>query len=627
MDNTPTDTVNNNDIIPESTATPNTTTTENNVNNSNLATEPKVTIVPDDESILKFVDTNLKCEKESLDYRNILFRVKTCFDRYIKKDHLDIVSPLHSNGVCPRCIFRFMSIREFALYQEEYLHLIHLIHFMIHYQKHQPSASSTSSTATNQDKMDTESVEGENKEEKQESSTTTAAAAAVAAPIEIPPYDPNSVELKNSICVCCLGILQDTNNKDLFLEEFVDKMKNCGYQFRDYSLALSLPTSTLVRDHAIFFYLRENYPTIYPNKTNFYEKVVEVKEGVKWVLGPIIGRRCNFQFKPSSDFRANMNYIHEESKDDHLFLFDVQGKSRKKQRVSTKRNKSSSQDSTSTVTEILDHISMKDFIANGNVPPKAVSTKYRYQLTFEHAPVYLSGKYNKYVRDLPQSPWQFDDNVNIKLSVEELITKDLKELFKCDQVTFSSSGREDVDVRMLGNGRPFFIELVNPHKIFFNKPDFEKLEESINVNTSIKVSNLQIITKKETNIIKDSGGTKQKDYRCIVWCSKPLQPSDLDILNSKTNIAISQQTPVRVLHRRSLMVRDKKVEKLKATYISPHFFTLDIINAQAGTYIKEFVHGDLGRTTPNIGLFFGCDTDILQLDVLNVDLDFPKPRK
>ena len=36
----------------------------------------------------------------------------------------------------------------------------------------------------------------------------------------------------------------------------------------------------------------------------------------------------------------------------------------------------------------------------------------------------------------------------------------------------------------------------------------------------------------------------------------------------------------------------------------------------AGTYVKEFVHSDLGRTTPNIGSLLNTKSDILQLDVL-----------
>jgi tRNA pseudouridine synthase 10 len=45
---------------------------------------------------------------------------------------------------------------------------------------------------------------------------------------------------------------------------------------------------------------------------------------------------------------------------------------------------------------------------------------------------------------------------------------------------------------------------------------------------------------------------------------------------------------------------------------------------QAGTYIKEFVHGDGGRTTPNLGSLLSCDgpAEIIFLDVLEVHMDF-----
>ena len=46
--------------------------------------------------------------------------------------------------------------------------------------------------------------------------------------------------------------------------------------------------------------------------------------------------------------------------------------------------------------------------------------------------------------------------------------------------------------------------------------------------------------------------------------------------------------------------------------------------ASAGTYIKEFVHGDLGRTVPNVGQILGTEADILQLDVTNVFQDMKK---
>ena len=48
------------------------------------------------------------------------------------------------------------------------------------------------------------------------------------------------------------------------------------------------------------------------------------------------------------------------------------------------------------------------------------------------------------------------------------------------------------------------------------------------------------------------------------------------------------------------MIRDKIIHKLKMHLVSRHSAILEVW-ASAGTYIKEFVHGDLGRTTPKVG--------------------------
>lgn len=44
----------------------------------------------------------------------------------------------------------------------------------------------------------------------------------------------------------------------------------------------------------------------------------------------------------------------------------------------------------------------------------------------------------------------------------------------------------------------------------------------------------------------------------------------------------------------------------------------------AGTYVKEFVHGDFGRTKPSVGDIINAEVDILALDVLAINLDWPK---
>lgn len=55
----------------------------------------------------------------------------------------------------------------------------------------------------------------------------------------------------------------------------------------------------------------------------------------------------------------------------------------------------------------------------------------------------------------------------------------------------------------------------------------------------------------------------------------------------------------------------------------PKVVVLDIVT-QAGTYVKELVHGEFGRTEPSITSLIGTEIDIAALDVMGIDLDFPK---
>lgn len=48
------------------------------------------------------------------------------------------------------------------------------------------------------------------------------------------------------------------------------------------------------------------------------------------------------------------------------------------------------------------------------------------------------------------------------------------------------------------------------------------------------------------------------------------------------------------------------------------------MQTQAGTYVKEFIHGDFGRTSPCLSSLVGADVDIFRLDVIDIDLDWPK---
>ena len=194
---------------------------------------------------------------------------------------------------------------------------------------------------------------------------------------------------------------------------------------------------------------------------------------------------------------------------------------------------------------------------------------------------------------------------------------------------FIASGREDVDVQMLGRGRPFALEIGNPDIVEPSATLLRKIEAQV-VNLSggkVTVTDLQLVKKKDvTENLKDEEKEKRKKYRALCCCSRPLSAPDMhDISHKFETTTLQQKTPIRVLHRRSLATRPRTIFQLQLLPVlsSKHLFTLVVV-AESGTYIKEFVHSDFGRTCPSLSDVIGdCSTDILSLDVEEVFVEWP----
>lgn len=210
-------------------------------------------------------------------------------------------------------------------------------------------------------------------------------------------------------------------------------------------------------------------------------------------------------------------------------------------------------------------------------------------------------------------------------SVEELIAEPVLSAFRASGFNFSSSGREDVDVRTLGNGRPFAMELLNPHKSWFSRVSMKQLQETINNSSDkIRVRDLQIVSREAMSRMKEGEEDKTKSYTALVWTQKPIEKEDIHFLDDIKEMTLDQKTPLRVLHRRALAVRPRVIHSMTTRFVDQHHFYLGL-KTQAGTYIKEFVHGDFGRTKPNMCVLLKTETDILELDVESVDVDWPPP--
>ena len=241
--------------------------------------------------------------------------------------------------------------------------------------------------------------------------------------------------------------------------------------------------------------------------------------------------------------------------------------------------------------------------------------------------LYIYGRYKKYKRDMPQTRWfckicwgkgckrcNYTGKLYAK-SVEELVAKKFLEETKGDNESFHGCGREDVDVRMLGNGRPFVLEIKNPK---VRKVDLTKLEVDINAinRDDVEISNLRFADKSE--IIRLKGAGLKKIYRIVFRGEKPINKEKLiNAAQSLRGQIIGQFTPSRVAHRRANMIRKKHIYNCDIESIDGAIAILTL-ETESWTYIKELISGDKGRTKPSISEMIGISCEVTELDVIEI---------
>lgn len=239
-------------------------------------------------------------------------------------------------------------------------------------------------------------------------------------------------------------------------------------------------------------------------------------------------------------------------------------------------------------------------------------------------PMMLSGNYIKRSRNISQSPFHVEGGKKRigSTSVQEIIGAATEKHFyephaKHGEMIFASAGREDVDVRCLGRGRRFMITISEPTRNT-DRPQpefFSGLQDEIRVasDDQLRIVNLRIATGEDKKYIQEGAELRRKLYACVIESASPVD--SLGAIHDVRHLVIHQKTPVRVAHRRAMMTRERIVHHTQACYISPTIFVL-FVDAGAGFYIKEFVHGDIGRTSPSVSDLLGVQCRLVTLDFM-----------
>jgi tRNA pseudouridine synthase 10 len=244
--------------------------------------------------------------------------------------------------------------------------------------------------------------------------------------------------------------------------------------------------------------------------------------------------------------------------------------------------------------------------------------------------LFLEGRYRKLVRDLPQTVFFCPECKGhprrrrhcarcegfgklTRDSVQELVGWVVGAAFKTRKNKFHGAGREDLDVRMLGQGRPFVVEVIDPKVL---DVDLAAVETEINRRNEgrLEIQNLHWADRSRVRVLKEE--PHAKEYRATVELAHPVPEERWRALAGK-RLSVTQQTPSRVAHRRADKERVRWIEFVELEPQGERCLSVRM-RTEHGTYVKEAVHGEGGATRPSLAELLGVPCACLELDVLDI---------
>jgi tRNA pseudouridine synthase 10 len=254
-------------------------------------------------------------------------------------------------------------------------------------------------------------------------------------------------------------------------------------------------------------------------------------------------------------------------------------------------------------------------------------------------PAFVYGRYRKLDRGIPQTEWPCREcggggtqmaadggsepcehcggsGYLYDESVEELTTPVVREAMDGSEAIFHGAGREDVDARMQGTGRPFVIEVKHPKR---RAVDTEVLEADINefADGTVEVKGLRRATHEMVERVKELDA--HKTYSMTVeFADRVDDDAFADALAALDGVTVEQHTPHRVDHRRASRTRERTVYDIEGDLDDARHATVTLRGA-GGLYVKELMSSDNGRTEPSLAGLLGVESEVTALDVVAVE--------
>ena len=157
------------------------------------------------------------------------------------------------------------------------------------------------------------------------------------------------------------------------------------------------------------------------------------------------------------------------------------------------------------------------------------------------------------------------------------------------------------------------FEVVDPAE---NDVDLVALAERICAEEGDRVRVAPFVVVARARVAELKEAKHRKRYRAEVALETQVDDGPLAGLAGR-ELEIIQRTPRRVVKRRADLERRRQVTIVRVDRIGPDRVELELECAH-GTYVKEWISGDEGRSTPSFAELVGVEARCDVLDVLEI---------
>lgn len=323
---------------------------------------------------------------------------------------------------------------------------------------------------------------------------------------------------KPNVCIACLDIFSERVQTEA-LQAMVNHSELNQYDCQTVLSSFSIPIMLSLRGLSVWIALIRKFPGHFSLSkfTSFYYILlkskthlilwnaaeppdVPLKEIVKVLINPQICSLLGKTFEQGQNgLMINVFFEHDQDEAELMKLYDVKPKLFKNRSMAPRKFHNEFLTRNAFDRNFTpDKIDMDLFAQNVPVPSEIPAEPIRLnRITLQGPTIFVAGRYRKMSRTLCQSPWVLQGKRVMEQSVSELIVDEVAPYFKVpgDSVVFSSSGREDVDVRCLGNGRPFALEIADSRRMVLPKEIAGTIETKVDRSEMVSIMHLQIVSR------------------------------------------------------------------------------------------------------------------------------------